>query len=288
MTKIINKDFDKGMLHLIKQKLDHGNTPKQIEDMLSRAGFAVAEVKRAVKYLLDEEMPTHQREAAQNDFLPPLSKKIETKVVNNPGLDTQDFAEASQIVTAEITHKGLFKGRLRRKDFLMGVLFFFGLGFVFFSIMVTWVQILFPHFYNQVLAFVEQDSYGIWLMCVPFMFAPVTIIVLSLIVRRLHNLDLPGWIAFMYLFAFVSPFGAFGGTLLFAIHFVLLTLFIVLLTVKGHPAPNRHGELPSSAGSIFGHMFGYEHSGAQANSDRSKIRVVQEKSAQSKTTQNKA
>ena len=51
--------------------------------------------------------------------------------------------------------------------------------------------------------FMIADSYGLWLLFIPFIFAPFTIMMLSLITRRLHNIGLPGWISIAYLFVFI-------------------------------------------------------------------------------------
>jgi uncharacterized membrane protein YhaH (DUF805 family) len=166
--------------------------------------------------------------------------------------------EITKAVTAATQHRGLFSGRLRRKDFIIGLLFFFGIGFTFFTIVLTWIQQLFPEFWSDIQFVLSQDTYGAIIIFIPFIFAPITVMLLSLVTRRLHNLALPGWISACYLLMFISPFGDFGGPTLLGMHIVLLTLFIVLLSKKGHPAPNRHGIHPPSIGSIFERVFGYE------------------------------
>jgi uncharacterized membrane protein YhaH (DUF805 family) len=245
---------DKGMLNLIKQKLEVNTPVKGIHDMLVRAGLEEKEIAYAIEYAQKEDRTAHQRAVEENDFLPPL-KKIEDKIENK----VSDIdGRITQVVTAALNHRGLFSGRLRRKDFIVGMLFFFGLGFIFFTIMLTWIQQLFPEFWADIQFVISQDTFGAILIFIPFIFAPITVMMLSLITRRLHNLALPGWIAACYLLTFISPFGDFGGSILFGMHVVLLTLFIIMLTKKGHPAPNRHGVHPPSIGSIFERVFGYE------------------------------
>lgn len=259
--------FDKGMITLITQRLEQGTDPKEIESMLLRAGFDLADVQSAITYVVTNDTRAHQRLIEQSDFLPPLTKKpsrTESPLadVKEAIVESVKYVEDSKlgrVLSAEVRHKGLFSGRLRRKDFIMGILFFFGLGFVFFTIIITWIQTLSPATWNQIISFVEADTYGVWLICIPFMFAPITVMVLSLIARRLQNLELPGWFAFLYLFAFVSPFGALGGFSLWGIHTVLFILFILLISKKGHAAPNEHGAFPTSEGSIFGKIMGYDH-----------------------------
>ncbi len=245
---------DRGLLNLIKQRLRVDTSVKAIYHMLLRAGFDEGEIVHAIEYVQKEDNTLHQRIVAERDFLPPL-KKIEDKMESRVSdLDNH----ITEVVTAVVHHRGLFSGRLRRKDFIIGMLFFFGLGFIFFTIIITWIQQLFPGFWADVQFVISQDTHGSILVFIPFIFAPITIMALSLIARRLHNLALPGWISACYLLVFISPFGDFGGPALLGMHIVLLTLFIVLLSKKGHPAPNKHGVHPPSTGSIFERVLGYE------------------------------
>ncbi len=248
----MNKEYqpipERGLLNLINQKLEAGNDLAHIKDMLIRAGLDEEEVQRAIHHAAERDTTRHQREAEMNDFLPPL-KKTDSKIGG--------MADSIvKVVSAELGHKGLFRGRLRRKDFIIGILFFFGLGFILANVALSWIQFFAPLFAERMMNLILLDSTGAWLLFVPFVFAPITLIILSLITRRLHNLGFPGWMSLLFLVAFVSPFGAIGGYLLLGFHFMLLTLFIVLMTVKGHPEPNKHGELPPSSGSIFGRVLG--------------------------------
>lgn len=266
--------FDKGMLNLIRQKLIHGSHAEDIKGMLVRAGFLTSDIVPAIQFVMKEiggYMIVDRNDIEQNDFLPPLKKN---NSVCEQDLDIQNDLEnglnkvhkkvfcpiekskLQQIVESQVQKKGLFSGRLRRKDFIMGILFFFGIGFVFFAIITSWIQMLFPNVWNNMALFIEQDTFGVWLLFVPFIFAPITLMMLSLITRRLHNLALPGWISFIYLFVFISPFGDFYSYPLFGIHIVLFTLFIVLISKKGHPSPNSHGVLPPSKGSFFERILG--------------------------------
>ncbi len=252
--------IDKGLLNLITQRLEHGSKPAEIEGMLKRAGFSHEEIKEAVEFAVAHDTTAHQRKVAEYDFLPPLSKTGGRPLTaqDQGGQHVSYDEKMSQVVSAAIHHRGLFSGRLRRKDFIMGFLFFFGLAFVFLTIAVTWIQSLAPGFWNEIQLVIEKDVFGAWLIFIPFIFAPVTVMLLSLISRRLHNLELPGWIAIMYLLVFVTPFGKLTSFSLFAMHGVLMTLFIILMSKKGHPLPNKHGPHPRSEGSIFAKVFGRE------------------------------
>ncbi len=239
---------DRGLLNLVTQKLEAGNKPEDIEAMLIRAGLDIGVVRDAVRHAREKDVWRHQREAEQNGFLPPLNKGIRK--------GEEVAGSLARIIGSEISHGGLFSGRLRRKDFIIGILFFFGLGFIAANVISAWLQYFAPEFAAAAEGIVLGDQYGFWLMFVPFLFAPITLMVLSLMTRRLHNIGLPGWISFLYLLAFVSPFGAFGGYAMFGIHVVLFVLFVVMLTVKGHPNPNKHGSLPPSIGSMFARVWG--------------------------------
>lgn len=250
---------DSGLLKMVQYKLEAGSDREHIEQILLNAGFDADEIKSAIEEAVRQDTTAHQRKVAQNDFLPPLQKKEHAdRVETATGASVQESAVADMVHTAdaELAHRGLFRGRLRRKDFIIGILFFFGLAYLYFTTIVTYIKYLAPDIWNAIINFVEYDSYGIWLLFIPFIFAPFTIMVLSLITRRLHNLGLPGWIAPMYLLAFVSPFGDFSNYPLWGMHIVLFTLFIVLLAKKGVPGPNKHGNLPRSEGSIFARVLG--------------------------------
>lgn len=239
---------ERGLLNLIYQKLESGSNAGEIEDMLLRAGLDKAIVHDAIRYAVKNDTLKHQREVEKNDFLPPLMKK--------GGSDGAIAESISKVIGSQMSHKGLFRGRLRRKDFIIGLLFFFGFGFILASIMVSWAQFFTPELANAVERLIVADTSGVWLLFIPLMFAPITLMILSLITRRLHNLGLPGWMSLLYLMAFISPFGPLGGYAFLGLHFVLLVLMIVMISVKGHPSPNKHGTLPTSEGSIFKKIFG--------------------------------
>lgn len=242
---------ERGLLNLIMQKLESGSSPESIEAMLLRAGLDEVSVREAVQYAVKNDTLRHQREVEQNDFLPPLKKSGQkTSMINGVA------GSLSRVINAEVSHKGLFHGRLRRKDFIIGLLFFFGFGFILASIVVSWVQFFAPDFARSVEGMIVADTAGLWLLFIPLLFAPITLMILSLITRRLHNLGFPGWISLLYLLAFISPFGPLGGYAFLGMHFVLLVLMILMLTVKGHPNPNKHGSLPPSEGSIFNRVLG--------------------------------
>lgn len=259
-SRSVIDSIDKGLLKMIQHKLEAGSTIEHIEKILVDAGFSTSEIVEAIKVATKQDKDAHRRKVEQNDFLPPLKKVAQREVQNSPlKVDLNPVEEVIHAVDAEIKHKGLFRGRLRRKDFIMGTLFFFGLGYIYMTIAVTLMQSLLPGVWDKIITFIENDSYGVWLIFIPFIFAPITIVMLSLITRRLHNIGLPGWFSLLYLLAFISPFGDLGSYSLLGLHIALFVLFIVLLTKKGDPQINRHGALPESEGSIFAKIMGRDH-----------------------------
>ncbi len=285
----MDHENDKGLIKLINQKLDSGSTLDETREMLYRAGISKNQIERALLRVHPRSSSAnranhYQREIDNNDFLPPLKKKhnnnlaqnTETDLYGSPEIYIKDpnghaskvyqtlnkpiepiELQVEEVISEEIRHRGLFKGRLRRKEFIIGFLFFFGLGFLFFTAVVYLLQIMSPAVWKDIADFVEWDSKGVWYIFMPFIFAPITIIMASLITRRLHNLELPGFIAWFYLLIFITPPTGLIGYVFMAMDLALLILFIVLLTKKGHPAPNKHGALPGSHGSIFAKILGH-------------------------------
>lgn len=284
----MHHELDKGLIRLINQKLDHGNTLKEIRDMLYKAGVSKNSVERALLKVHPRSASHHKNSHDQsiidkNDFLPPLNKshrkslqnELVTDLYGGVGEYTEAEekvgvkevlespvtveAEVQKIIHEEITHKGLFVGRLRRKDFIIGILFFFGLAFIYFTALIYLLQTLSPKVWQSILYISINDPYSTWLIFMPFVFAPITIIIISLITRRLHNLELPGFIAWFYLVLFIVPPEGVVRNIIIALDIALLVLFIVMLSKKGHPAQNKHGKLPHSHGSFFHRILGYEH-----------------------------
>lgn len=290
----MDHENDKGLIKLINQKIDSGHTLDEIRRLLDSAGISKNQIERALLRVHPRSIKAntanhYQREIEDNDFLPPLKKKHNTHTYNSDkALDEETDLYGSteiykgglsrhsnlrdskvyqvlnepieqkveEVISEEIRHRGLFKGRLRRKEFIIGFLFFFGLGFLFFTAVVYLLQIMSPSVWKDISNFVEWDMNGVWYIFMPFIFAPITVIMTSLITRRLHNLELPGFISWFYLLIFITPPKGMIGYTLIAMDIALFVLFIVLITKRGHPAPNKHGALPSSHGSMFAKIMG--------------------------------
>ena len=259
---------EKGLLSFIKTKLEHAIHPHDIKQMLLRAGFPESHIDDAFAHIRQFNTEIHQHLSAVNDFLPPLSKhkKDEHGVhvgaqqhhpLNMFGKDAESAHAGNGIhdVHSTMQHKGLFAGRLRRKDFVLGFLFFFGVGYITLAFSGLLLSKISPDMWQYILDTISSDTQNYFLMLIPVLLAPITIISISLITRRLHNLGLPGGIAFLYLVIFLPAFSQVVEYGFAILEIALLILFIVLVTVKGNPAPNQYGSLPGSRGSFFRRIF---------------------------------
>jgi uncharacterized membrane protein YhaH (DUF805 family) len=233
---------EKGLLSFIKNKLDNSVRPQEIKRMLGKAGFDQKKIDDALNYI-----KANKDEYAvlfdDNDFLPNLNGKTE---------DT--FKQEVKAKITSLPHLGLFSGRLRRKDFILGFLFFFGIGYVILSFSALFVSIVSPLLWKAILLAIQQDTNGLLVITIPVLLAPITVMMISMITRRLHDLGLPGVLSFFYLALFVPPFGGsqYG---LYALDIALLLLLILLLSIKGNSKPNLFGEFPESKGSFFRRIF---------------------------------
>lgn len=252
---------EKGLLSFIKMKMESSVKKEDIKKMLIRAGFPEAHIDKAFDYVKKLHSDTHQDDAASNDFLPPLKKDGERyRTVSSPNSASKTSLKDAHSNKDEEPYpqqlqKGLFYGRLRRKDFVLGFLFFFGIGYVVMAFSSVFLSILAPHLWNTILDTIDTDTNNYLLMLVPVLLAPITVMMLSLISRRLHNLGLSGGLSFLFLVWFLPSFGQVFGLGFLALQIALLILFIVLVTVKGNPAINRFGPLPGSRGSFFKRIF---------------------------------
>lgn len=253
---------EKGLLSFIKIKLEQSVHPRDIKQMLLRAGFSAEHIDIAFEHVRKIHDDIHQDLVAINNFLPPLSKhrkdyegsKVGTQRHHSLNIFGRDMTKISNTGDGPV-HKGLFAGRLRRKDFVLGFLFFFGIGYVTLAFSGLLLAQVAPELWSFILSTIASDTNNYLLMLMPVVLAPITIISLSLIVRRLHNLDLPGGLALFFLLWFLPSFGQVFHFGFLVIEIALLVLFIVLVTVKGNPAPNRYGPLPGSRGSFFKRIF---------------------------------
>jgi uncharacterized membrane protein YhaH (DUF805 family) len=184
------------------------------------------------------------------------AEEVRPEAVHSHRLVAKKISKAlrSKMDDSFVTHKGLFQGRLRRKDFTLGFLFFFAVGYVVLTMSAVSISLMSPELWSVILRVVEHDSNGVLLVTVPVVLAPITVMMLSLITRRLHNLGLPGSLSWIFLALFVPlDIALFPG--MGFLYVGLGILFIVLLAKKGVPEANEYGDFPDSKGSFFKRIF---------------------------------
>lgn len=246
----------KGIVSFIRMKISSGVTPEEAKHTLLRAGFLEEHVDLAFRFVKEKYPEILQDIVASNDYLPEIHK---------PGVKVVTRKEAKTVGVIPKTiqkkdtwsfsiHAGLFQGRLRRKDFTLGFLFFFAVGYVVLALSAVVISLVSPDVWAMVLSIIESDKNGSLLLTVPVILLPITIMMLSLITRRLHNLELPGTLSLLFLVLFVPiDIRLFYG--MWFVYIALGVLFVLLLAKKGHPDTNQYGPLPESKGSFFRRIF---------------------------------
>lgn len=230
-----------GIENFIIKKLEKAHTIDEIVDMLKSAGFSNIEIEKGIQRVKKTHRTLHQDLVASNNFFPKLKKKnkkdVESKIA--------EFEENT------LGHIGLFAGRVRRKDFTVSILFLFSLFFSIVIIISSFIQTLYPESWELIRYMLSSDTNGVLFLYVPIIFAPFTLIFLSLVTRRLHDLSLPGVLSFLYLGVFVYPFSQYVSSGIIIFDLALFILFIFLLSKRGEPVTNIYGKSPVSHGSTF-------------------------------------
>ncbi len=266
----------KGIVSFIRMKMSSGATPEEAKKALLKAGFLEEHIDLAFRFVKEKYPEILQDIVASNDYLPEIHKpgvKIvspqivkrvavpQIKAIQKEVVDTvRGHADAvSKMMKHQgdkhfKIHKGLFQGRLRRKDFTLGFLFFFAVGYVVLALSAVVISLVSPEIWNMILGIIEADQNGALLMTIPVILLPITIMMLSLITRRLHNLELPGTLSLLFLVLFIPiDVRMFYG--MWFVYIALGILFMLLLSKKGHPDANQYGPLPESKGSFFRRIF---------------------------------
>lgn len=234
------QNLDTGLTFFIRKKLEHSVSLKEITEMLLHAGFSSKKIDEAILQVRSTPEGTHQEEAASNGFLPLLKKK-----------------EVALNETLSVTpSSSMFSGRLRRRDFILGFLFFFGMGVMGLAFILGLFSFIFPQFIMFVDNVTDPQYSGLWLLALPILFAPVTIVILSLIHRRLHDLGFSGWLSLGFISFFISPInGILNPYGLAAFQLMMAVIFVILISVKGEKMANIHGAIPTMTGSLFNRIF---------------------------------
>lgn len=244
-----------GLMLFIKRKLENSVPLREVREMLLRAGFTDKQIDDALEEVRSRFPDTHQDIVAGNSFLPPLAPK-EKVVMTDIKPKTIQKPEVKIAVDPEQITPGLFNGRLRRHDFILGFLFFFGAGIVIISTILGFFTFIFPTFVEFTNDLVSDGFYGFWSLSLPILISPITIMLISLMWRRAHDLSLPGGIALGSLIFFVNPtndFFPFYGIL--ALQGMMVVIFFLLIAKRGGKEPNRYGDSTDLKGSIFARIF---------------------------------
>ncbi len=239
--------LEPGLMIFIKKKMENAVPPATILDMLRKAGFSEDQIKLAfeeVKMTAPTEF--HQDLAAANNFMPTLQKTTS----KTDSLPIAPSRTPAKIITPA-TGPGIFKGRLHRRDLILGFLFFFGLCAVMLSVEATLVQIFFPSVFYSTLEFISADTIGLPLLFAPIVTLPFVIAILALLARRLHDINMSGWLALGFLVFFVPAGNIFSLWGIMALQGMMGIVFILLLLKGGSAGSNRFGPRVPMTGSAF-------------------------------------
>ena len=247
------KDVEKskeGIENFIIKKLEKAHSIDEIRVTLEGAGFSKTEIETGLSNVKKTHKTLHQDVAASNNFFP-LLKKSSSKDRKKEHKISSVIEDSVEDSLDYLKHIGLFAGRMRRKDFVVSILFLFSLFFSIVIIVASFIDSLYPESWKLIGEMFANDPNGALFLYIPILFAPFTLFFISLVTRRLHDLDLPGVLSFLYLGVFIYPFSeyVFKGIIVFDI--VLFILFIFLLSKRGIPLGNRYGKSPKSHGSTF-------------------------------------
>ncbi|MES3006001.1 MAG: DUF805 domain-containing protein [Patescibacteria group bacterium] len=241
------RSLEPGLMLFIKRKLENSVPLREITEMLLRAGFSEKQIKEAVREVYNKFPDTHQDVVASNSFLPPLIEKVKIEEIRRTPTTT---------MYPSVEKKGLFSGRLRRRDFILGFLLFFAEGMILLSVIMEILNFIIPEFSSFTREIILPEHNGIWLLLIPLILSPISIILLSLIARRLHDLSLPGGIAFAFLVFFVNPMnGVISMYGVVALQVMMAIIFVMLLAVKGDTKNNKHGTPPPIKGPSFARII---------------------------------
>ena len=255
-----------GIENFIIKKLEKAHTVDEIRVILTNAGFSKSEIETGLLNVKKTHKTFHQDVAASNNFLPPLkkvfnggasqSKEKRSKETLPKMWSDKRSGENGENLIEEIDddlskHIGLFAGRIRRKDFIVSMLFLFSLFFSILIIIASFIDALYPENWKLIGDTLANDRNGVLFLYLPILFAPFTLMFLSLVTRRLHDLEIPGILSFLYIGVFVFPFSDYAPAGMIAYDLALFVLWIFLMSKKGHPEKNKYGKSPASHGSTF-------------------------------------
>ena len=227
-----------GIENFIISRLSKAHSIDEIHSMLKNAGFSKDEIKKGFDNVKKKHRTIHQDIAAANGFMPKINK------VNKGG------SNIFYSIDESIKHLGLFAGRVRRKDFIVSFLFAFSVLFSLCIVIASLINSLYPERWLLINNLILNSS-GVIFIYIPIIFAPFTLLFLSLITRRLHDLDLPGELSLLYFGLALYPFSIYCKVGFEALLIALSILFVLLLSKSGSSEENKYGKFPASHGSTF-------------------------------------
>lgn len=220
--------MERGLIEFIHTKIMAGNTEESIRAALRVAGISEQVITDGFSFVRQKYPDIHQDVVASNNFLPPLRKKVTSFDVR--GIDDHEVD----------TKEGFFAGRLRRRDFILGLILVSGLAIIFITAVSSFLQIASMDAYKRALSMVVDPTYRdaalLALVLLPFI-----IKMFDLVIRRLHDIGVMGLPSVVLLAPGALMFDV--GMRATEIIVVVSVLFLLFLLLKrGTQGANKFGE----------------------------------------------
>ncbi len=207
-----------------------GNTEESIRAALHVAGIDDQLITDGFSYVRKQYPDIHQDLAASNNFLPMLKKKVSS-------VDVRSLTAAMDDVDIK---EGFFAGRLRRRDFILGLVLVPGLAITFLALMTSFLQIVSPDAYRRAMQMFSDPTYKDALL-IFFLLLPFIIKMFDLTIRRLHDVGVIGISSVVLIspVALMFDIPAIAFNLIVGIN---ACFFFFLLLKKGTQGANKYGE----------------------------------------------
>lgn len=222
--------MDRGLIEFIHTKIMAGNTEESIRASLRTAGIDNEVITDGFVFVRKQYPDIHQDIAASHNFFPPLRKKVST-------VDVRSLSAAMSDVDIK---EGFFAGRLRRRDFIFGLILVPGVAITFLAIVMSFLQIISPDAYKRAIQmFIDPTYKDILLFLV--LILPFIIKTLDLAIRRLHDVAIIGVPAVIL----ISPIALLFDLKVITFGVILginVCFLLFLLLKRGTQGPNKYGE----------------------------------------------
>ncbi len=233
--------MDRGLIEFIHMKIMAGNTEESIRAALLTAGIDNQSISDGFAFVRQKYPDIHQDIAASHNFLPPLNKKITGFDIRETESDDVDIEE------------GFFAGRLRRRDFTLGLILVPGFAITFIAIILSFLQIVSPEGYERALHLFSDSSYKDVLLLIVLLL-PFIIKMFDLAIRRLHDFAVAGWPSFILLLPVALLFNI-PDVLFSAITGVVVLFLFFILLKRGTQGANQYGEHYPYQGGFLKRIF---------------------------------